>query len=125
MSLVSIVGIISPIYLTKFVDVFWISDVDKSELVNCSWVECVWASLIFEEDNSLVLIVSFGISVLWYDSLDSILDVDAVSGLNLFVVDSPVFSGDEIVDDGIVDDSFVSTISKVTTSIIYSYSFIV
>ncbi len=33
MSLVSIVGIISPIYLTKFVDVFWISDVDKSELV--------------------------------------------------------------------------------------------
>ena len=65
-------------------------------MVNCSWVECDWDSL--------------GISVLGYDSLDSILDEDAFSGLNLFVVDSTVFSGDEIVDDGIVDDSFVSTI---------------
>ena len=43
-------------------------------------------------------------------SLDSILDVDSNSGLNLFVVDSTVFSDVEIVDDGIVEDSFVSPI---------------
>ena len=44
---------------------------------------------------------------IWFTWFYSILDVDAFSGLNLFVVDSTVFSGDEIVDDGIVEDSFV------------------
>jgi hypothetical protein len=70
------------------------SDCVKSELAKLVSLDCSEV-----EPNSLLEL-----------SLDSILDVDAFSGLNLFVVDSTVFSGDEIVDDGIVDDSFVSTI---------------